>query len=209
MPQAIGDNRFGNWLSNARDWNVSRNRYWGTPIPLWVSDDYEEVCRPISHVNLCSPPVMLQIVAIGSIAQLEELSGVKDIKDLHRESVDHITIPSKRGKGTLHRIEEVFDCWFESGRYAGFFVNLIDAGSSLLRHIFQHAIRATTLSVRKQGEIPCHFPRRFRFGGNRSDSRVVLHHACCLHAPVRYCALEESHCLWFGASGVSTIPSPW
>jgi hypothetical protein len=57
-----------------------------------------------------------QIVAIGSIAQLEELSGVKGINDLHRESVDHITIPSQTGRGTLHRVEEVFDCWFESGR---------------------------------------------------------------------------------------------
>ena len=79
--------------------NISRNRYWGTPVPLWVSDDFEAV------------------VCIGSVAQLEELSGVSGIKDLHRESIDNITIPSKQGKGVLRRVEEVFDCWFESGRY--------------------------------------------------------------------------------------------
>jgi isoleucyl-tRNA synthetase len=58
------------------------------------------------------------VVCIGSVAELEELSGVKGIKDLHRDTVDDITIPSKHGNGQLRRVEEVFDCWFESGRCA-------------------------------------------------------------------------------------------
>jgi isoleucyl-tRNA synthetase len=61
---------------------------------------------------------LFQIVCISSIEQLEKLSGVTGITDLHRDKIDHITIPSQKGNGDLKRVEEVFDCWFESGRCA-------------------------------------------------------------------------------------------
>ncbi|CAD6191906.1 unnamed protein product [Caenorhabditis auriculariae] len=96
VPAFVKEKRFANWLRDARDWAVSRNRFWGTPINLWVSDDLEEVVAP------------------SSIAELEELTGHK-ITDIHRESIDHLTIPSKTGRGVLRRVPEVFDCWFESG----------------------------------------------------------------------------------------------
>lgn len=95
QPAHIKEGRFGKWLAGSRDWAISRNRYWGNPIPIWRCDDCgEKIC-------------------IGSRAELKEKSGV-DLEDLHKQFVDKVTIKCKCG-GTMHRIPEVFDCWFESG----------------------------------------------------------------------------------------------
>ena len=94
-PGYVGEKRFGNWLEEARDWNISRNRFWGSCIPVWIND--------------ADPDDM---ICVGSIKELEELSGEK-VTDLHKHFVDKIVI-QKDGK-TYHRTPEVLDCWFESG----------------------------------------------------------------------------------------------
>ncbi len=95
VPEHIKDGRFGKWLEGARDWAISRNRYWGNPMPIWKCPD-------------CG-----KTIVVGSRAELKELSGV-EVTDLHKHFVDPITIPCACG-GTMTRIPEVLDCWFESG----------------------------------------------------------------------------------------------
>ena len=98
QPAHIKEGRFGKWLAGSRDWAVSRNRYWGNPIPIWKCDN------PDCKETLC----------VGSRQELKDLSGIYP-DDLHKQYVDKITIPCKKCGGTMHRIPEVFDCWFESG----------------------------------------------------------------------------------------------
>ena len=96
IPEHIKDGRFGKWLEGARDWAISRNRYWGTPLPIWHNEESGET------------------VCLGSRAELEELSG-RQVGDLHKHFIDAIELPSPSGNGTLKRVPEVLDCWFESG----------------------------------------------------------------------------------------------
>lgn len=98
QPAHIKEGRFGKWLAGARDWAVSRNRYWGNPIPIWK----------------CDNPDCKNTVCVGSRQELADLSGTYP-EDLHKQFVDKISIPCKKCGGTMHRIPEVFDCWFESG----------------------------------------------------------------------------------------------
>ena len=101
IPDHIRDGQFGRWLENARDWSISRNRFWGAPIPLWRSDD----------------PKYPRIDVYGSLDEIARDFGVRPT-DLHRPYIDSLTRPNPddpTGKSKMVRVEEVLDCWFESG----------------------------------------------------------------------------------------------
>ncbi len=100
-PEHVKEGQFGKWLQGARDWSISRNRYWGTPIPVWKSDD----------------PMYPRIDVYGSLDELERDFGVRPT-DLHRPYIDELTRPNPddpTGRSTMRRIEDVLDVWFDSG----------------------------------------------------------------------------------------------
>ena len=97
IPDSIGKGRMGNFLENVIDWGLSRERYWGTPLPIWVCDDCGET------------------IAIGSKAELKEKGGIEGDIELHKPYVDKITMKCPKCGKTMHRTPEVIDCWFDSG----------------------------------------------------------------------------------------------
>ena len=101
IPEHIRDGQFGRWLEGARDWSISRNRFWGSPIPIWRSDD----------------PAYPRVDVYGSLDEIERDFGVRPT-DLHRPFIDELTRPNPddpSGQSTMRRVSDVLDCWFESG----------------------------------------------------------------------------------------------
>lgn len=131
-PDTVKEGRFGNWLENARDWNISRNRYWATPIPVWLCDS-------------CGNQKVY-----GSAEEIEKDGGV-ELSDLHKEFLDKVIVPCSCGS-TMTRVPEVLDCWFESGSmpYGQFHYPFENA-----EHFLEHL--PADFIVEYTGQIRCWF----------------------------------------------------
>jgi isoleucyl-tRNA synthetase len=122
VPEHIKDGQFGRWLENTRDWSISRNRFWGSPIPVWKSDD----------------PAYPRIDVYGSLDELERDFGVRP-EDLHRPFIDDLTRPNPddpTGRSTMRRVTDVMDCWFESGSMSFAQVHYPYANAEWFEHHF-------------------------------------------------------------------------
>jgi len=156
IPHHIKHGRFGKWLLGARDWAISRSRYWGDPLPVWKCEG-EGKRQKVKGKSDCN-----NIKVVGSIRELEELSSRK-INNLHKHVVDKIVFKCEKCGGEMHRIPEVLDCWFESGSmpYAQLhypFENkeLIDCGKD-------SSTSSSLYSDSPWDDKPaaCHFPAQF------------------------------------------------
>ena len=164
IPGNVKDGQFGKWLANARDWSISRNRYWGSPIPVWKTDD----------------PDYPRIDVYGSLAEIEADFGRLPLNkagevDLHRPFIDELTRPNPddpTGQSTMRRVEDVLDVWFDSGSMP---------------------YRPGALPVRERGMVRHPQPGGLHRRVHRPDPRLVLHAARALHRAVRPPGLPQRH----------------
>ena len=170
-PESTGSGRFGKWLENLVDWNLSRSRYWGTPLPIWATEDHGEL-KCIGSVAELKAEIDRSVEA-GFMSEnpLKDFAEGDFSKenyakfDLHRPYVDQIVLVSSRGERMM-REPDLIDVWFDSGAmpYA--------------------QVHALSVRNRRRG-VPSGLPGRFRGRGRRSDAGLVLHVACAGHDAVR------------------------
>jgi len=124
VPEHLREGRFGNWLENARDWNLSRNRYWGNPIPLWTCEcGHTECVGSVEQLDtLMAGTLRASIKKLAATfrdernaGQIEKIRSGRIELDLHKHFVDALAVPCPKCKGAMKRTPEVLDCWFESG----------------------------------------------------------------------------------------------